>query len=455
MLKAGFVLRKRSSEMAHLRLLPLYICLAAGAAHGQGGTVKLAELPDDSTLLKELFQRSPDLVNARARVAAAQADVERVQRYPNPGLDFSVNTVPVGPTNPPDLPNPLANVPNYNVGVSELFELGKRGPRQAAMREAMEATREDALATARDKLYDFLEAAGEVAAEEEKVAALQRLVDDAQALTELTRARVQKGDAAALELDRTSLEEEKLRSTLAAEREALGAALVSCSRVAGATCEPFGSSEKAEAFLHARTRLENEDVAALQQRVPERPDLKALEAQRRVNEELVSLAHARTLPDPTFRLGYTRDQFVTAGNQRDSVQLLVSIPLPLFEHGQSDVKQASAAAAAADRTRTIQLERAQADLTRLVEQTRLANERRVSMHEKTLPLARGVVERLEQAVRVGGAAVTDLLVARRLYGDILSDAAELDLTTLRFSLEVARASGQGPDVDDGTLLEPL
>ena len=71
----------------------------------------LARMPDDAVMAELLWGRSPDLVAARAKIVTARGDLVRAKLLPNPSLDSSWNTIPVGKTNPPGLASPIDNVP--------------------------------------------------------------------------------------------------------------------------------------------------------------------------------------------------------------------------------------------------------------------------------------------------------------------------------------------------------
>src|SRR5690242_15250930 len=106
-------------------MLAVVVALSLSAP---GGALKLSSLPAEPDLAQLLWERSPELQLSRGRVAQARGDYERALLLPNPNLDVSMNTIPVGPLNTaadPGLTNPW-DVPNYAFGVSELIELGKR-----------------------------------------------------------------------------------------------------------------------------------------------------------------------------------------------------------------------------------------------------------------------------------------------------------------------------------------
>src|SRR6266404_9694867 len=87
---------------------------------------------DETKLAAAVWEQSPEVIEARAGVGTAASELRKTRTLPNPQLDFTWGTIPIGATNPRDLHDPLGNVPNYSVGISELVELGKRGPRAAA-----------------------------------------------------------------------------------------------------------------------------------------------------------------------------------------------------------------------------------------------------------------------------------------------------------------------------------
>ncbi|XXF79180.1 TolC family protein [Myxococcaceae bacterium GXIMD 01537] len=427
---------------------PLLATLLLAATVARAGvaspsTLPLASLPDDDRLAEVLWAHAPEFAAARARVASARANVTRAHLLPNPELDLSWNTLPIGPTNPPGLDR-LKDVPNYVVGISELIELGKRGPRQDSARAALSATALESLAALRARTYDVRERAAEVATAEVRLAGLESLAGDAAKLTELQRARQRHGDTAELDVDRAVLEEEQLQTALGEERQHLSEALLACAQAVGLPCEPFGGQERAAAFLAARLSREAPEADP-----DARPDVRALAAQEASARSARVLAGRRWLPDPTVRAGYVRDQFVIAGNQLDSLFVGLSFPLPVFDRGQADAAAASATAEAARASRELLERQAAHEAGTLTTQLADVRRRRARLHEQTLPLAAQLVRRLDATVRVGGASLAELLLARRTYGELLLHAADLDLTAFRLSLGVERARAAGPQAPAG------
>jgi cobalt-zinc-cadmium efflux system outer membrane protein len=410
-------------------------------------TLDLAAAPDDAALVNLLWEHAPDLQLARTRVAAARADAQRALFLPNPNLDLSAGTLPIGPSNPAGLDQPWANTPNYAVAVSELIELGKRGPRQEATRQAVVATLYDARAQLTERYHDLEEAIGEVAASVRRVAQLTELVDDAGKLSAVQRARADKGDTALLDADRAKLEEQKLRASLKEQQARLLANLRACSQVAGLPCEPFADVAATTTWMQ---RLKGEYSPDA---VEQRPDVLSLTAAAQSARASETLARAHAIPDPTVRVGYVRDQFVVSGNQQNSLFVGLSVPLPLFDHGQADAAAAAVAAESATRARAELVQIGRDAAQRFGAEADSLQSRRQQLNDETLPLARSVVSRLDSAVQRGGAEIQDLLLARRTLGELLLEAAEVDLTAFHLDVERSRTVGRLPVTPQALVLE--
>lgn len=422
--------------------LAVTTCTALLAASPEPTVLDLSQLPSEAQLAGVVWKHGPDLVAARTKLGQATADVARTELLPNPAFDFQWGTIPIGQTNPPGL-NRLADVPNYTFTLSELVELGKRGPRQSASQAARQAAALDLIELLRQRWLDLLERIAEVAAAQLRVAALEETVADTQRLAQLQRERQSRGDIAGLDVDRAELEAEKFLSNRGQEQEKLSAALLLCSQAAGLTCRPFASAETARAYLGARL-----GTAATPASVDDRPDLRSLEAQEAAARFNLTLAQRRWIPDPTVRAGYVLDEFTVAGNQHQSFFVGLNFPLTFFDHGQADARAAGTSAAGAAQARLLLRAQSARDLSSLDQQRANALARRTRLQDRTLPLARDVVQRLESAVTRGGAPLPDLLLARRTLGELQLDAADLDLFSFHLSVARARAAGEVPHLPE-------
>lgn len=428
------------------RLIPLLLLSpalppftrTARATEGSAARLDLAALPDDDALARLVWEHAPELVEARTRIAGERATVERSGLLPNPTLDASMNTIPVGVTNPPGL-DKLNQVPNYAFGVSELLEIGKRGPRQRAAAASLDATVDDARESLRGQWFELLDRIGAVAGAQIRVAAMEDLVRDAERLATAEDQRAGQGDVPQLDAERAHLDAAHLRSTLEQERQALSTALLECGRTAGLACERFASAEQASRFLESHLAM-----APAAPAIEDRPDLQALQARARSAEQAVQLAKAHAIPDPTVRVGYVYDEFTAAGNQRNSMFVGLSIPLPVFDHGQADASQAVAELDGANREREIRSAQARSDVARLGPQVQELLRHSRDLHEHSVPLAQRVVAQLQKSITAGGGGLQDLLLARRTLGELLLETAEADRAALEGTLALARASGVTP-----------
>ncbi len=400
---------------------------------------ELSELGKGEVLPALLWERSPELQQARAEVAAAEAAFRKTTRLPNPDLDVGLNTIPVGELNPPGLRDPLLNVPNLSIGLSVLLEVGKREPRQGAAAARARQTALAAQELLRQRLFEAYGVLADVAASQVRVEILESLADDARKLTELQQARARTGDAAELDADRAQLEEENVSAALGDARESMAAQLRACAALLAMPCERFRDGAQANAWLDRR-------FESTERPMEERPDVAALEAEVRAARADEQLAKNQWIPDFTVRAGYVHDRFRESGNQMNSFFLGFAVPLRFFDHGQDDAQAAAVTVKSKEAARTRLLEVAAAGRTRLTSEVEVLESRQTRLRDKVLPLAGQVVERLTAAVTRGSSSLQELLLARRTLSELLLNAADMDRRVFQLHLERARLSGVDADV---------
>ena len=411
-----------------------------------------AEYGDESRLADLLWNQSPEVLEARTSAGVAASEVTRARKYPNPALDFTWGTVPVGRTNPPNLSDPIDHVPNYNVGLSELIELAKRGPRQAATAAEFERSHAQALSALGGRFFDLLEAVGHIAKAQQRVAASNQLVEASTGLLDLDRARASKGDIAVVDLTRAEVEHDRLLATRDAAKTDLDIARAECTAIIALPCEPFESGEAARTFLE---RVAGAPVPTSWSEDLERnrPDIAALDAALSAAHARATLAEHRVVPDVTVRLGYTYDSFVVAGNQRNSLSLGVQLPIPVADQGQADLQAAMATLDHALHARDALAESGKVIVETAARQRQLiAN--RIQQLDGALEKARQVRDSLIAAQSRGGISLTDVLLARRSYQELLLDRSDLDTDAFEATLRVREAAALFPHPGEASDTHP-
>ena len=397
---------------------------------------------DESALANLVWEHAADVIDARKDAMVADSEVTRARLYPNPTLDAGWNTIPVGRTNPPDLHDPLGNVPNYTVGVSELVELAKRGPRQAAVVAELEAARAHAGAVFADRFFDVMRAVGRIAAGQVREAVLAEQVAESARLLELSRARAAKGEIASMQVERAETEHAGIEGARDKARSDVEMARADCAELVAEPCPPFASGAAARAFLrdHAGITLPDAWSPDIEAR---RPDVAALDAALRAADERGTLAKRKTVPDVTVRLGYTYDTFEAAGNQRQSLGVGMQLPIPVLDQGQADRAAAEAALLRAHRARDAVVASGRLVLDSALRQRAIVAERTARIAE-TLERADRLRTSMEGAVEQGGMSQVDVLLARRRYQELLLEGVELDSDAYETALKIRQTAALFP-----------
>ena len=280
---------------------------------------------------------------ARARVANARADSQRALLLPNPTLDLSANTLPVGETNPAGVgfaetcpTSPWDS--RCSSSWASANRVSKRPLRPRARRRRLEAQQ------LRLKVLELEDVIGDVAAAQVRTDALEGLADDAGKLASLQRARARRATPrSSTRIGRASKREHP--TALGEARAQRPGQLRLCAR-----WSPFPARRS------RRPKTPPGGSTATWSRPPSSPGAAPRPSRPRRHHRVRARGRAPGpkngwIPDPTLRVGYVRDQFVVSGNQQNSLFVGVSLPLPIFDHHQDDADAAAAAALAAERAR--------------------------------------------------------------------------------------------------------
>jgi cobalt-zinc-cadmium efflux system outer membrane protein len=390
--------------------------------------VPVAELlthPDE--LAAWLEARHPDIAAAAARVEQAEAAVEQSHVIPNPTLAVSLGGLSVGARNPSSLP--YRDTMNMSVGVSEMIELGKRGPRGQAASLRRDAARASARDVVAAKLADARDALARVVYIEERKRVLEERLRSAQHVAELEQVRLLHGDISGIDHDRLELDAAAAARALAENDADLESAMADCSALLLGTCAPVNvTMETVDASAPVPGGWKSVDAL-----VRARPDVQAARFAGSAARTDAVLYRRQAIPDPTVGLSYTRDYLVAAGNQPNTLTATVSLPLPLFDHGQYLARQAEAQATELGFDARSLETRAMADARALLLRAQILRAKLATIADFAIPKANAVLKSSDDAYHHGQLSLTDLLIVRREHASLLLDAIDTryELFTVR------------------------
>lgn len=387
---------------------------------------------DLAGLIRMVRDRSPLLQQEHLAVELSQAEARQSRLIDNPVLDAAVGTLPLGDPNPPELPRPLTNIPNYSVGVSLRPDLVRRGPRIARAEGLLRAAEAHRRYAVRVQALLFLRTLGELATATLRLAADQRLTAQARGAFTLARDRVRTGFGTPLDGDRAEMEFLRLEQQVAADQGELLAIQAACAEYIGARCGSVPDEAEARRFLDTWLARAEEVTGAL----ASRPDLQALAAQRAAAVAEGQLARAQLVPDPTLRIGYTYDSFVASGNQQHSMSVSLSTPLPVVDHGQAGSQAAQARARRFAEQQRLTLVAAQARTESLRQALAMQRQRLATLQQQVVPRAQAILRDVRRAFEARAVPLTDLNQAQHALDELLLQEATALGDAFRLSVDL-------------------
>lgn len=369
-----------------------------------------------------------DVAAAHARVRQAQAESAGSRLLPNPVVDVSVGNAAVGDTNPKGLG--LDQTLIFGAGVSETFELGKRGPRARAADLRLLAARRQSQSSLANAVADARLALGRAVYARERQRALAASLSAARAATAIARGRLEHQALSGVDYDRMVLDLSTLEADAARGKAEAQAALAECGAELFARCDLAG------------TTTADLDAGAPNARTLERrPDIAAMRLEQRAAESDARLASRRSIPDLTLRLGYTHDRFTISGDNENTLSLSLAAPIPVFDHGQHDRARALAAAGELSLLTRGTLLRARGDLAALSAKKRMLSATLQKLEADLVPRADAVLAAQEKGLAEGQLDTTDLLMARRQAIALRLQALELRYELFTTKNEIRRVYG--------------
>jgi len=313
-------------------LLSLLLCLAAALpALAAEQTYTMAQA------VAYALQHNGELSAFREERGIRDAGKVRAGLMPNPTLDFEAVTGAMTGSSDEN---------GLSLGVSqEFFLAGKRDKRLAIAEQELEMYRWQLADRERVNREEVKTAFYDLLLAQQRLALADRSIAVNRQLFEVTRERLAAGDIPELEMNLVKVE---LTRSEGARIFAAGTLQQHQAKLASLMGLPLGMPLAISGNLESAMAL-TKAVAELKQLAHgQRPDVKALEAEKGRGDADIILARAEGVPNLTAGLFYSHEQRTDAtgtGEEKVRDNLLgvrLSLPLPLFDHNQAGLQEARA-----------------------------------------------------------------------------------------------------------------
>jgi cobalt-zinc-cadmium efflux system outer membrane protein len=383
-------------------------------------------LPAEVTLDRLVLlvrEQSPVAASLVARGVAADAEVDVASVYPNPELGYQF----MGRTRGT---NEAINGTQHTAWVEvPLLVGGQRRARRDAALAGARATRAELGLELLGLEIDARRAFAELLSAQERIAVVEQVLEELEALVSLVEQRAESGAQSAYDVARIRLERARFSSELATARADAAAAQATLASLAGQpgwTPTAVGRLTADGAMARARTQP---------------PALQMAEARAEAARLDVRRARRERVPEVSLGIG----TYVTTAPDSSSVYAGLSIPLPLFDTGRARVDRARAVEEAAEAIRAA-TERA---LTAAIEGRRATlSVRREALAEfeaETAERFADIRAMAEAAYRLGGSSVFELLDTFRTGVEVELRRIELLTDVARAEIELLAVTGRRPD----------
>ena len=376
--------------------------------------------------------------NTDVRVASAQAEVavgqlRAAREFPNPTLSLSTAKIATdGSGNSTAAGNRFFDRSYDSIfALSQLVELGKRGPRQESFRanqRAAEAQRDEMRRLVLQSVSQAYVTALETSEESRVIAASAASL---RREAELAAVRLSAGEIGTSDHAQIAIAAARLELDAAAAGKAATTAIVALEILLGEAA-PTGTTKLVGTL--GSIPLPAESLAD-ERPVGTRPDVAAAEAGLAKADADLMLQKRAPLPDLTLSAQFERNP----PSQPNTAGLGVSFPLPLWNRNGGSIHAARATRDSAQ----AQLDKARIQAAADVAAARLAfREARVRASvytENLLPQSASVAKSVVYAYEHGGASLLELLAAERNDNEIrvATARAQADAASAAFALAAA------------------
>ena len=414
-----------------LALLP-----SAAAAQDASARTDAARVPARLTLGEAIGlaeSRSPALIEARARIAVAEADALSAAKRPNPSLDVEFRGYPLFESNLP----PFLDNQELTIALDQEFEPGdRRRWRSEAARLGAQSSAAESLDVARRLRLEVQRAYFLVVLAKADGDAAKAILEDVDRVLSINRARYEQGELSGVELRRLQVERHRFAD------DALVADLALCNArsrlLALLDLRPLDQPFETVDSLPEGAELPPAAPIPAAEATSERADLRALRLGEQRAEADARLQHALRIPPFSFGAGWQRD-FGT-----NAIVVRATIPLALWNHNEGGQSRAAA-------ERTLALSRTSAASVAADLEVQLARNAVESSRTRVAVIASEYVKNAREArdivlgaYRAGSATLIDYLDAQRALRDAqrAEHRARFDYRVSVFELEAAVGTSQ-------------
>jgi cobalt-zinc-cadmium efflux system outer membrane protein len=393
------------------------------ALMGAANDVKAAPRQVESLTLEQALDMAeslePQLAEAKAMIEAAEGRAKQAGAFPNPEAIVGAQQLPLSGNAP--------NEKEYVAGVGQSIPLGARLS-QARQAELLDReVRARGLEVKRRDIRKRVHSAFATALYQEKAHQAQTEIQrNAEKAVVTTRARMEAGDALREDLARVEMDLARTKVELKRAESLREQALLT---LASAIGDAALAVKSLEGTMEATFEIPT--LEGLVANLSSQPETALADADLRARNARVDVARAERIPDVKVELLYHRLE----SSQQNTMDIGLSIPLPLFNRNQGKLREARAEVAAAEaRSRMTQNELT----TRLREShlqlcTALANSGTFKI--EILSRAETVLKGAEARYAAGDISLAEVLPVRR-------DWAAVQLSYLESLRDVMQAWGE-------------
>lgn len=408
------------------RYKPLFLMAAlvgAGALPAIGQETSAAPGTNGLTLeaaIRLALENNPDLRASDARVAAADGRAQQAGKWSNPELELSAEDWPA------DKGSGFSDAKKL-IGINQ--SLPYPGKKKLDRRIGVAGVKFSGaeLAVRRTEIVRDIKAAFyRVLAAEHVVEVSDKLVDVAESAASTARKRVEAGDTAYQEQLRAEVQWEQARTGQAGRQRELAAARQLFAALAG---RPELKSARLAGDLDDKPDMTLLDVRESDW-LPRHPSATA--AQANIERAELEARRARLEKYPDVKLGVAGGRI--GATDESIMQVGLSIPLPVLDHGKGREREASANVAVAGAELTSVQQQLQREWESARDRYRIATEQVARYRERILPKADKALHLVQTGFEQGKFGFIDLVDTQRTDAE-----AHLAFQEQLLELQLARA----------------